>query len=118
MKNRKKSFIFILILLFFSGCSLLPEQNLYICIYDCDHGTLEVKVKEETKDYIDFLIIPHPETGYTLNEKNLIIYNYDHKGWIDYIKPDYIEEENYFIFSSEKENRITISAFFTKISME
>ena len=119
MKNIKKSFITILILLIFSGCSMIPNVNTYVCIYDCEHGTLEVKIKEQTDSTIVFLIIPHPETGYSLKKDNLIINYYnENENWQHYITPQTMDDEKYYIFRTDYRTKVTISAVFTKTSKE
>ncbi len=116
MKNIKKSILPLFILFLISSCSLIQNLNTYINVYDCEHGSLEVKIMEENLAQITYLIIAHPDTGYCLQNNNLYIFDYD-----DY-KYRYIagktDKDNCFTLTADKKTKLTISAFFTKIGQE
>lgn len=119
MKN-KKFFITIILLsglatIIFSGCSFIPSFNSKICIYDCEHGKLEVTLISEYVNENNFLVIGYPDSGYCLLASNLYIYDNNDN---NKILPSTLTKKNSFQFSAKRDAKITVSAFFTKIEQD
>jgi hypothetical protein len=108
----------------------MPEFNTYVQIYDCVHGSIEVQLKEENDSGIEFYIILHPDEGYYLkNNKDLYIINhnennkhnyasYSYKNNITWVIPKSTDDKNVYILKVDRESKLTITAFFTKIEQE
>lgn len=121
MKNKKKFLIIStllsgLVVVLLSNCSLIQNLNTVICIYDCEHGKVEVSRISESKDEIEFLVTGYPDSGYCLLSKNLYIYDNSEntKLWIVTLA----DQKNTFTFSARQNARITVSAIFTKLTQE
>lgn len=120
MKNKK--FILIAILLsglaavFLSSCSLMSEYNTNICIYNCEHGKIDVKLISETSGNNSFLLVGYPDSGYRLLAKDIYVYN--HNDNMNILVTTLFNQENVFNFTAGLDAKITVSAFFTKIEQE
>lgn len=133
MNNKRFLVISVFLSFLFLSCSFMYDKNTYVCILECQHGSVEVQCISENRKGLDFLLIAHPEEGYSLDINNLCIFTYsspyelnkdyyieeyfyaeyyDH--YKTHIKPDETEKENQFTFSAEKNAHITVSALFTK----
>ena len=120
MKNKKLLIsvilIFSLAAILFSSCLLSERSNTYVCINDCKHGKIEAKCISKTLDYYEFLVTGYPDPGYCLLSENLHIYYYE--GNTSISNTPYLNKENAFTFEVASGNKVSISAFFTKINQE
>ena len=116
--NKFKKFIpaiiTVILSVFILSCNFIPECNSYIYIYDCEHGRIEVELKEEKfdKDRI-YYICAYPEAGYELKQENIFVVK-NSQGNYNATRSVYKSENKYYIYVSRNE-KITISAIFTKI---
>ena len=132
MKNLRILFISIISTVILASCSLMPELNTYVQIYDCIHGSIEVQLKEENDKGIDFYIILHPDEGYYLkktedlyiidhsdnNKHNYASYSYSYFNDLTQLVPKCTDDENVYILKVDRQSKLTITAFFTKIEQE
>lgn len=108
--------ITVILSVFILSCNFIPNYNSYIYIYDCEHGRIEVELKEEEfdKDRI-YYICAYPEAGYELKQENIfVVINSESKSKYQTSKSVYKSENTYYIYVYRNE-KITISAIFTKI---
>lgn len=120
MKNKKflitVTLLISVTLLIFTSCSFLPNMTSYICIYDCEHGKIEVQCISETIETNEFLVTGYPDAGYCLLEKNVYIYDYENRAQIH--ATPLTDQKNVFKFSADFYRKITVTAFFTKETQE
>ncbi len=125
MKRSRFLIIFsVFIFQLFISCSLMYNKNTYVCIYECEHGIIEVECISEDREETEFLLFAYPENGYHINREDILVFVNKDKDSEDYIE-DFIfndtqlelypaGKENQYRFKAKKNTHITISAFFTK----
>lgn len=124
--------IYILFLCFiasfvFTSCenALITEKS-EIYIYDSEHGYIEVKCISSSPVSSKYEIIPYPEEGYCLKEKNIKIFvhseyysenhHYTYSDGGTFLQLDFDTDfEDSFIFSLYHPINVSIAVYFTKI---